>query len=909
MAQKKGTATARKKSAGAGAKNNKNAQKETAAAKERRRALWSQILPYILIVAAILLVICFFTGSSKDPGIVTKAIYNVLTGIFGGAAFVIPAFLVFAALVELFDRGEDIIGLRTVFAVVSAVLISVLLEIISPVSGFAVGEMFSRGTALSGGGVVGGLIGEAFLVCFKTAGSYVIVIAALILSVLLCAGLTPKYLFVYFSYKIKEAKERRQQREPEEKKRSAAFRDPGEIPQKYGIDETTGEVLEDDNADIADEAYPASEPDYELRGDIPAPAGRRRHRFDTDVPLDDEYPVAEAEPEESEEEKRERLNGVIYEEVMRRSRETKTRAELDAEAALFRDGEESISPVSPVSPAADTEGTDPEGAELIDRIADAYLGRGSGDGDSGAAPLSVKRSKVASPAVKPVQIPMEIPKPEYKFPPIELLSEAEAKKNDNIREELHDNAAKLVSVLASFNVKTRIVGVSRGPTVTRYELLPEAGIRVRSIANLVDDIALNLATGGVRIEAPIPGKAAVGIEVPNKQPETVYLRSLITTDNFKSSSSKITTCLGRDVAGDPIIMDIKKMPHLLIAGATGMGKSVCINCLLISLLYKAKPEEVKLILIDPKKVEFGIYNGLPHLLVPVVSDPKKAAGSLTWAVNEMERRFGLIESVGVRDIESYNEITKNDPEREYMPQIVIVIDELADLMATAPDDVETSIARLAAKARAAGMHLVIGTQRPSVDVITGVIKANIPSRIAFTVASQVDSRTIIDKSGAENLIGRGDMLYNPVGSSKPIRVQGAFVSEKEVDAVVSYIKKTNAADGAEYSDDVMKQIEAEAAMCGVKKGGGGAAAASAGGDESDPLMDQALEVAFESGKISTSLLQRRLSVGYGRAAKIIDKMEQLGYVSAPDGQKPRELRITKQEYMELCAKGGVEDEE
>ena len=292
MAQKKGTATARKKSAGAGAKNNKNAQKETAAAKERRRALWSQILPYILIVAAILLVICFFTGSSKDPGIVTKAIYNVLTGIFGGAAFVIPAFLVFAALVELFDRGEDIIGLRTVFAVVSAVLISVLLEIISPVSGFAVGEMFSRGTALSGGGVVGGLIGEAFLVCFKTAGSYVIVIAALILSVLLCAGLTPKYLFVYFSYKIKEAKERRQQREPEEKKRSAAFRDPGEIPQKYGIDETTGEVLEDDTADIADEAYPASEPDYELRGDIPAPAGRRRHRFDTVVPLYDEYPVA-----------------------------------------------------------------------------------------------------------------------------------------------------------------------------------------------------------------------------------------------------------------------------------------------------------------------------------------------------------------------------------------------------------------------------------------------------------------------------------------------------------------------------------------------------------------------------------------------------------------------------------------
>ena len=331
-----------------------------------------------------------------------------------------------------------------------------------------------------------------------------------------------------------------------------------------------------------------------------------------------------------------------------------------------------------------------------------------------------------------------------------------------------------------------------------------------------------------------------------------------------------------------------------------MGKSVCINCLLISLLYKAKPSEVQLILIDPKKVEFNIYNGLPHLLVPVVSDPKKAAGSLTWAVNEMERRFGLIEAVGVRDIASFNEITQNDPEYDYMPQIVIVIDELADLMSTAPDDVETSIARLAAKARAAGMHLIIGTQRPSVDVITGVIKANIPSRIAFTVASQVDSRTIIDRSGAENLIGRGDMLYSPVGASKPMRVQGAFVSEKEVDAVVSYIKQYNAAGGTAYSDDVMKQIEEEAAMCGVKKGSGGAVSGDAG--ENDPLIRSALDVAFESGKVSTSLLQRRLSVGYGRAAKIIDKLEQMGYVSAPDGQKPRELLITKQDYMELVLK-------
>ncbi|MBQ7836567.1 MAG: DNA translocase FtsK, partial [Clostridia bacterium] len=538
-------------------------------------------------------------------------------------------------------------------------------------------------------------------------------------------------------------------------------------------------------------------------------------------------------------------------------------------------------------------------AAVIDQLADAFLSRG--DGNDASDKLEVERTptEFVPDFTETKQVPIEIPKPEYKYPPIDLLSEPVEHTSADIRGELHENAAKLVRVLGSFNVKTKIVGVSRGPTITRYELLPEAGTRVRSIANLVDDIALNLATTGVRIEAPIPGKAAVGIEVPNKTAETVYLRSLIEDSAFIESKSKITTALGKNVGGEPVFMDIKKMPHLLIAGATGMGKSVCINCLLISMLYKASPDEVKLMLIDPKKVEFSIYQGLPHLLVPVVSDPKKAAGSLNWAVNEMERRFGLIEAVGVRDIASFNEITKNDPEYEYMPQIVIVIDELADLMSTAPDEVETSIARLAAKARAAGMHLIIGTQRPSVDVITGVIKANIPSRIACTVASQVDSRTIIDRSGAENLIGRGDMLYNPVGASKPMRVQGAFVSDKEVDAIVSYIKANNSADAAEKSDEIMKEIEAAAAMCGSKKGGGASVTDGASDGDGDPLLRQALEVAFESGKVSTSLLQRRLSIGYGRAAKIIDKLEELGYVSAPEGQKPRQLLISKQEYMEM----------
>ncbi|MBR4295775.1 MAG: DNA translocase FtsK, partial [Clostridia bacterium] len=423
-------------------------------------------------------------------------------------------------------------------------------------------------------------------------------------------------------------------------------------------------------------------------------------------------------------------------------------------------------------------------------------------------------------------------------------------------------------------------------------------------ANLVDDIALNLAATGVRIEAPIPGKSAVGIEVPNKTASTVYLRSLLESPKFKEAKSNVTACLGSDVAGNPIIFDISKMPHLLIAGATGMGKSVCINSIIISLLYKALPSEVKLLLIDPKKVEFNIYKDIPHLIAPIVCEPKKSAGALIKMVEEMERRFELIEEVGVRDIKSYNEITAGDPDREHLPQIVIIIDELADLMMTTPDDVENSICRLAQKARAAGMHIIIGTQRPSVDVITGLIKANIPSRIAFTVASQVDSRTIIDIAGAEKLIGRGDMLYAPVGAAKPMRVQGAFVSDSEVESVCEFIK-TNTGK-AEYDNNIVCGIEEAAAKLDSSKKGGTSADLGGADDGSDPMLRPAIELAIDCGKISTSLIQRRLSLGYGRAAKLIDKMEQLGYVTPQDGQKPREVLITKQMYMEMVVNNDIQ---
>ncbi|MBQ4290153.1 MAG: DUF87 domain-containing protein [Clostridia bacterium] len=490
------------------------------------------------------------------------------------------------------------------------------------------------------------------------------------------------------------------------------------------------------------------------------------------------------------------------------------------------------------------------------------------------------------------------PPPPYLFPPVSLLHSDLNQTSEDTSQELRENGERLVEILKSFHVNTRVVAVSRGPTITRYELQPDAGVRVRSVANLVDDIALGMAASGIRIEAPIPGKSAIGVEVPNRNVATVYIRSLIDTPAFRSAKSKLTTCLGMDVAGAPIYLDIAKMPHLLISGATGMGKSVCINSLIISLLYKAAPEDCRLILIDPKKVELNMYSGIPHLLVPVVSDPKKAAGSLHWAVTEMERRFELIEDVGMRNIQGYNDITKNDPDREHLPHIVIIIDELADLMMTAPDDVEQNICRLAQKARAAGMHLVIGTQRPSVDVITGLIKANVPSRIAFHVSSQMDSRVILDISGAEKLLGRGDMLYAPVGSSKPTRVQGAFVSEEEIDDITAFIKQNSGQ--IEYSEAIISTIDKEAALCGQKKG---SHPDSEGEDsldgDGDPMLINALELALESGKISTSLIQRRLSLGYGRAAKLIDLMEQKGYVSAPDGQKPRQVLITREQYQEM----------
>jgi len=1004
---KKTTGTASKKNTKSS--NSKQNIKKSAPVSENK--FFAQAAPYFLAAAAVLIAVCVILGEGK----IGSGIRGILTGLFGGAAYVLPVALLVRTVFWNRDTEEGQNVGRTSCTAIVFVLITMLLHILAggePL--FDVKIHFSDGKELIGGGVVGGLLGHLIVSGFEKTCSLIIIFAVIFFLSLYIAGVTPREVVVFIAYNIKVAGERRRERkaELEERRKNAPPSKNKQREEEYLAylrekkeREREAQKLAREEARVGD-----SETSLGLSGVYRV---KRRRQMELDIPVDE--PIAEPESEnegmyvqddpyaefadeidseevhselESNEVDSDVVDERIFDEVMRRTRERieKSRhaedirgesamgesvqinessaavkgtvtadndwmdelvnddlstdddflpcdrddfngADAEIQAGDVLDAVEIASIAmrdrqreagkAPRKIADDTTDTlqiassvsdidssseefdvsklfaNPEDAELLDKLSEAY----KQPHEKGS--LDIQRSTISRP--EPVSVSdRKLSIPEYVFPPIDILAEDLGGGNQNIKDELQDNAVKLVETLRSFNVKTKIENISRGPTITRYELLPEPGTRVRSIVNLVDDIALNLATTGVRIEAPIPGKSAVGIEVPNKNQSTVHLRSLIENDKFVNAKSKLTVCLGEDVAGDAVYFDIAKMPHLLIAGATGMGKSVCINSVITSLLYKASPDEVRLILVDPKKVELSIYNGIPHLLVPVVSDPKKAAGSLSWAVGEMERRFGLIEAVGVRDIKNFNEVTKNDPDYEYMPRIVIIIDELADLMMTAPDDVEESICRLAQKARAAGMHLIIGTQRPSVDVITGLIKANIPSRIAFTVSSQVDSRTIIDRGGAESLIGRGDMLFNPVGAQKPIRVQGAYVSESDVEEVVAYIKNMNS-ERDNYSDEVANQIEREAQKCGMGKKG--AAMVEDGGDgDEDPMLKSAIELAIDSGKISTSLIQRRMSLGYGRAAKLIDRMEQLGYVSAPDGSKPRDVLISKHEYMEMRLK-------
>ncbi len=933
--------------------SNKAPSNRQSTASKQKNTMLTQLFPGILILIALLIALSLIIPDRM--GGLGPIVKNTLYGLFSHGAVLVPVLIFIGAFFWRRDHENNAVWYKVIFAFFLTVFVSVLLYV------FTGGEMienktedivyfFEQGKNSVGGGAAGGLIG--MLLC-RGIGSVGTVIVSLVLVILLSIfyiGLTPYMIWLRIAYEIHERRERHEAAE-ENTRKTPVWVD----EQKYYTNEKAyndinnssdvhekrkGKQLDISSVDTSvDEVSNGITEKEKISKKIPKIFGF----FSSENQTASSDIENETDKDISENDMSDKIDPSIFENVLNKQNEaisqgmqsddidaglsdkSKADEEFDAIADIIEKEDEAESSVGVTESAeklasfaeknrAETEQNNPISEELLTRFLSNSdeNGKGAAEFDrtytenivNGPQDPELILQKDAL-DIASVKAPPK-KKQKYVFPPLSLLSAPVSPINTDISEELQTTAKKLIDTLTSFKVNAKVINISRGPTITRYELAPESGVRVRAISALVDDISLNLAASGVRIEAPIPGKAAVGIEVPNRIVATVYLRELVSNEKFTSAQSKLTASLGEDVAGEPIYLDIAKMPHLLIAGATGQGKSVCINSMIVSLLYKAKPDEVKFILIDPKKVELNIYNGLPHLLVPVVSDPKKAAGALQWAVTEMERRFSLIEEVGVRDLKGYNKAVENDRDTEKLPQIVIIIDELADLMMTAPDDVEESICRLAQKARAAGMHLILGTQRPSVDVITGLIKANVPSRIAFRVSAQMDSRVILDMTGAEKLIGRGDMLFSPVGSTKPIRVQGAYVSETEIDNIISFIAKTYGT--GDYDDSIIEQIEQEAQKCGTSGGkkGGASASDNFDGDGFDPMLKSAIELAVDNGKISTSLIQRRLSLGYGRAAKLIDKMQDMGVVSPPEGQKPRTVLITRQQFMEMVINNETE---
>lgn len=781
--------------------------------------------------------------------------HNVLLGLFGNCAILWPILFLYISVITAIERINDNMNLR--IGMISGIIIMVCatVYIFGPETGVIqpggymnhLKELYMQGVAQRGAGLVSGMVGVLFVSVLGSVGSKIVIILLLFVMIMLLTGTSLIQLFKTVTKPVDLVAENLdavRERRLLEKDRK---RDP--------------------NIDIALDA-----------DELPAhPVRSERTPADT--------------PEKSE--KLEQL-----EKLFQFTGAGASATQEKAEEALQAEEPVVTIPLPVVTPAATSAVTASVASPAAEPIAPASQ---DASGSAAAAAAFLQKTAMLQSAVRETAVRAADPTPQaegYLFPPLSMLEYSAGANQEDITAELQSNGNMLVGTLKSFGVQTKIVDISRGPAVTRYELQPAPGVKISKITNLSDDIAMNLAAAGVRIEAPIPGKAAVGIEVPNKNVNVVRMRDLVESNPFVSAKSKLTVALGRDIAGAVAVTDLAKMPHLLIAGSTGSGKSVCINSLIVSLLYKSTPDEVRFLMIDPKVVELGIYNGIPHLLVPVVTDPRKAAGALGWAVTEMLKRYKIFAENNVRDLASYNKLAKSKGNQDdegnpmpHLPQIVIIIDELADLMMAAPNEVEDSICRLAQMARAAGMHLVIATQRPSVDVITGIIKANIPSRIAFAVSSQIDSRTILDMGGAEKLLGRGDMLFSPVGSQKPIRIQGCFVSDSEIESVVTYAKKVQESG---YDQSVIEEIERNAIA--EKSSSNGDAKDS---ELTDPMMNEAIKCVIEAGQASTSLLQRRLRLGYARAGRLIDEMEQLGVIGPHEGSKPRQVLLSRQQYLEM----------
>lgn len=843
--QKRSTSAAKSKTTGGKASKRPDsrssarpAARNARAAQQRREAqLKSRNQTFAIIMFAFSIFLFFLVLISGEN--IWNSLHTVLLGMFGTCSILWPILLTYVAVVTALERPIHTISSKIALSIIIIVLFCAAVYI------FSVPELprdqsywqqmigqYLDGVERKGAGMFGGLLGIPFVAALGSIGAKIVIILLLFVFIMILTGTSLIQLFRAVSKPVEVVRETMGTKEEREERRDQR-REQRRLRQRMNP-----------NIDIAlDEGRPRkAEGEIERRNELPQ---RNEKLEQLEQAVSAPEPVLE---------RKSPSRRSVPEQVEPSQEESGAAA---AAAAFVKRTQRKTSPLKPV------------------------------DSEPETAMESIK--------IEPVE------GAGYHFPPVSLLEPSPQIDEEDITEELKINGQMLVDTLKSFGVQTKIVDISRGPAVTRYELQPAAGVKISRITNLADDIALNLAASGVRIEAPIPGKAAVGIEVPNQTVNVVKMRELVDSSKFEHAKSRLTVALGRDIAGNITLADLAKMPHVLIAGSTGSGKSVCINSLIISLLYKSTPDEVRFLMVDPKVVELGIYNGIPHLLVPVVTDPRKAAGALNWAVHEMLDRYKTFAEHNVRDLHAYNRMVDNLPEEENrnedgsvrlekMPQIVIIIDELADLMMAAPNEVEDSICRLAQMARAAGMHLVIATQRPSVDVITGIIKANIPSRIAFAVSSMVDSRTILDMGGAEKLLGRGDMLFSPVGSSKPLRVQGCFVTDSEIESVVNYVKS---AQNAGYDQAVIEQIEKNA----VSEQGKGSKNGD-DGEEGDPMMKEAIRCVVEAGQASTSLLQRRLHMGYARAGRLIDEMEQMGIVGPHEGSKPRQVLITYQQWLE-----------
>ena len=872
-------ATAQKKNAG-GKRTASSSGKRTGAAGKSasagRKKAASQPKPIRREVgAAVCFLLAIFAafGYFNIHAIFIDFFCGIVKGAIGYGFWLVPPMLLVSSIVLMFHRGRPV-RLRVWCAMLFPVLVGALLHLMLAKGsyqwdGALIKTLWTQGQAMSSGGLVSGLIAMGFAAVFSKIGAGVVFVLGGAMMVMTVCNVTV--------VDIVDAIRNRPHPEYEEE----------ELPEPRPRDRRPA---------------PAPAP-----AEKPAAGGRRRPAIDIpvdEVPAEAAAQEAPEQPREEEKPRKERLfnrrPSVPTPDQVLTASATEAEEERPFQAPEPQPGEPVTGPAvrqpetfQPAPAASVTPAPAPPMPE-IEREPAVPKVKGK------------EAAQAAAEVAQEVEKSLSQPGGAYQYPPLSLLKEGDSIVGAEAIGELKANQARLSDTIRSFGIDANIVNVTRGPSVTRYELELDQGVRLNKLTNLSDDIALALGATGVRI-APIPDKISmVGIEVPNKLVSPVYINEVIGSREFRDNPSKVAFAVGKDIGGNCIVGNIAKLPHLLIAGTTGSGKSVCTNSLIISLLYKATPDEVRLIMVDPKMVELGIYNGIPHLLIPVVTDPKKAAGALQWAVVEMMKRYRAFSEIGVRDLASYNAHAAKTDDMEKMPQIVVVIDELADLMLVAAKEVEESICRVAQMGRAAGMHLIIATQRPSADVITGLMKANIPSRIAFAVASSLESRIILDTTGAEKLVGKGDMLYFPLGTGKPKRVQGCLISDEEVAAVVDFIKKQSGS--AEYDESIIHEIEKHAAEKDKQgKGGGGSAAAEEPGGDYDELLPAAIEVVVETGMASVSMLQRRLKLGYSRAARLVDQMEEKGVVGPFEGSKPRQVLITKEQWQEMQFRQGMVD--